>query len=172
MRWPHWPALAAAALVLVVAGLSAWTYSLKREVSELRHAATRSNATDGAPAVAAQHAALLLLSSSDTVTARLMPPDGSVSAVGAVIWNAKQKQCVVLAGQFAPLSPRQEYHLWFRSGAKRWDGGQLVRDAAGAAEAVVSMERWPLDAGYRISVVVQPRVDDGSRQPVLSGEVQ
>ncbi len=172
-------AIAATFAGLAIIGLSAWTADLQSQIHDLKRqqvAAIAPRPAPSLPAVAvsdrnAETAALVLLSSPTTVRAPLGNP-AATGPSGAVFWNHDQQRCVVLARQLAPASAGHEYRVWFRTADKGWDGGSLVPDADGNAETIVAMDHWKVEQGYTIAIVLQPIIDDGSRQPVLSGEIR
>jgi hypothetical protein len=167
------PALAAAVLAVGIVGLAAWTFSLQRQLSSVKSDLSSARAAAAAARFApASNEALVLLSSPDTITAQLNSADGASNAGGGVIWNPQQRRCVVVARQLPVLPPGEQYRIWFVEGGRRWDGGELVPAADGSAGAVVTMDRWQINEGYKVSIVVQPRNDDGTRKMVLSGDVK
>jgi len=165
------PALAAAAILIGLLGLAGWSFSLQRQLGDLKNQQRVASVIGaGSPAPAAE-TALVLLSARHTVTGELNP-QGPGRASGGVIWNPDRQRCVILTQQLPPLAAGMEYRIWFRDGDHRWDAGALALDANGAAETVIDMSRWPVGKGYTIAIVVQRVVDDGSRQPVLAGTVE
>lgn len=173
------PAIAAVFAGLAIIGLSAWTTVLQRQVHDLQRQQLAAVAPHGvtAPTGAAstasnaESAALVLLSSPATVRLPLGNPSDAGPS-GAVFWSQDQRRCVVLARQLAPAGTGLEYHVWFRTTDMRWDGGSLIPDANGNAETVVSMQHWQITDGYTVAIVLQPVIDDGSGQAVLSGEIR
>lgn len=167
------PAAAAVALVVIV-GLALWVANLQGRIHKLEQEVRNPGAPAAAPAVGSQtqHDAILLLSSPNTVSARLWAKPANPSADGAIIWNPTKQRCIVFASKLKPLGAGQEYHIYFRVGDNRWDGGTLTADAAGAAEADFATDRWQLGVGYTVTVVVQPSSQGGASEPVLEGAVQ
>ncbi|HLZ71255.1 MAG TPA: anti-sigma factor [Dehalococcoidia bacterium] len=166
---PRLPALAAAALLLALVGLAAWSLSLQGQLSDVKHqqALARSQPQGFLPV---SQTALTLLASQGTVTSELDPAQNA-TATGGVIWNPEKKQCVVLVQHLPPAAAGQQYHIWFTSGDNKWDGGALTPDGSGSAFRAIDMTRWNVGAGYHLSVVLQATPDNGQRQPVLGGDL-
>ncbi|HEY7294859.1 MAG TPA: anti-sigma factor, partial [Dehalococcoidia bacterium] len=163
------PLAAAAVFMLALFGLAAWSLSLQSQLSDVKH--QQSLAQNQQPGfVPASQTALTLLAAPHTVTSQLNPPQ-SGAATGGVIWNPDKRRCVVLVQQLAPPGDNQQYHIWFTSGDKKWDGGTLTPDGSGSASKVVDMSHWDVGDGYHINVALQPVPDNGQRQVVLSGDL-
>jgi hypothetical protein len=169
------PAIAAAVAVVAIAGMALWVSDLQGRIHKLE----QQQAHNPAPPVAspayesqAQHDAILLLSSPNTVSSRLWARPGNPSADGSIIWNPAKQRCVVLASKLQPLDPDHEYRILLSAGENHWDGGTLTADENGAAEADFSTDRWQLGVGYTVSIVDRPRAQGGTSQPVLEGTVQ
>lgn len=163
------PWLAAAAMLAVSIVLGVWVASLQSRIGRLEH----SRGTNAAALAAqTQHDAILLLSSPNTVSAKLWAKPANPGAVGAIIWNPSHQRCVVVADQLKPLEDGREYHVWFSAGGNRWDGGKIVADPQGAAEANFSTDRWQLGVGYTVTIVAQSAAGGATSEPVLEGTVQ
>ncbi|MHB8576543.1 MAG: anti-sigma factor [Dehalococcoidia bacterium] len=171
------PALAAAAVAILLVGLAGWAVSAQLKLRDAEHSRDHARAA----AVIAQSAATLsgtgvqqlaaLLATPHTVTADLQPQAASEPSDGAVIWSPDKRRCVVLARRLAPLDAGQEYHVWFVSGQKSWDGGAMWPDAAGTAEDIVSMDRWSVEGGYVVNVVAESPQGGSAPRAVLSASL-
>jgi hypothetical protein len=171
----HTPALAAAFAGLAIIGLAAWSAWLQMQVHDLRHheaaVAAAPPYPGGSSSLAAEVNSLALISAPGTLRAQLVDRSASGPS-GAVFWNPEQRRCVVIARQLAPPDPGQEYRVWVGTGGQSWDGGPVTPDSQGIAETVLPTDRWHIDSGYTVSIVLQSVPADGTRRTVLTGELQ
>jgi anti-sigma factor ChrR (cupin superfamily) len=170
--WRVWPAGAAAAAVVLIAGAGGWIAALQMQVISLQN---KSHVLEqGMSDVQGQHSALQLLASIGSSSVPMWPAD-STAAQGTVIWNSMREECSVLASDLPPAPAGESYHVWLLGDGSRqgaWDEGPLSVATSGSVQKTIDLHQIPQGQGYEVVIMLQPRQSStGERHPVLRATV-
>lgn len=158
-----WLALAAAVLLLVVAGLDDW--KLRRQRDELfgrtadlsqRLTATEDKLSAAQVEKARQELYRRVLESDDVKVLFLGGKDPQPSARAKVFWSEKAKRVVVVAGNLAALPPGKQYELWVFDKGKPVPAGVFDADASGRA-LFESADLSSIASAQNFAVTIEPR---------------
>lgn len=164
-----WPALAAAALLLVLVGLDDW--KLRRTRDELSGRAADlsrqlSNAEVRIRAVevlqARQDLYRRVLESEDVRVLFLGGKDPQPSARARVFWSERAKRGVVAAGNLQMLPPDKQYELWVFDRGKPMPAGVFDCDPSGRV-LFESPDLSVVTSAQNFAVTIEPR--GGMPQP-------
>ena len=158
-----WLALAAAVILLVVAGLDDWKLRSQRDdlfgrTADLSQRLTAAQKELSAAQVekARQELYSRVLESDDVKVLFLGGKDPQPSARAKVFWLEKAKRGVVVAGNLAALPPDKQYELWVFDKGKPVPAGVFDADASGRV-LFESVDLSAISAAQNFAVTIEPR---------------
>jgi hypothetical protein len=155
--------LAAALLLIPIAGLLIWAVLLQRQVNSLRHdAAAMQRRADG----------LTLLAMPSSLRADFVPARDAGGAMGAVMWNPEKGLCAVLLDRLPRAEPGTAYRLWYRVDDRLTvDAGEIHPDEYGRAEIMIDTSRWR-GSVYDMAVRVEHTPADPTAPALLTAQLR
>jgi anti-sigma factor RsiW len=151
-------AVAAAVVLLPLAGLLAWTTVLQRQVNELR---------DETAQIQRRNEGLLLLASPSTARADFRPVGDARGATGSATWNPDRRVCFVFFDHLPEPEAGAAYRLWYSvDGRITVDGGRVVRDDNGRAEVIIDASNWRGQT-YELILKLERTPHDPGAVPIL-----
>lgn len=150
--------IAAAVVLLPLAGLLLWALALQHQVNGLR-------AENGW--LARRNDALLVMSLPSSLTSAFQPVGNPGSAVGLATWNPGTGACYVVLDQLPPPEAGAAYRLWYTvDGRPPVDAGAVTADADGRAAVSVDTSRWR-GTDYDMMIKVEQQRSDFNAPTLL-----
>jgi hypothetical protein len=162
-RAAAWLAAAAAVVLLVVAGVDAWSWRRQRvelvsRAAELSRqlAATQEKLSTSQVEKARQELYRQVLESDDVKVLFLGGKGPQPSARARVFWSERARRGVVVAGNLAVLPPDKQYELWVFEKGKPVPAGVFDADASGRV-LFESADLSFISAAQNFAVTIEPK---------------